>query len=188
MGLHNTSIAGTSNSNIIDLLFNEVLRRDPSDASMFDWALLAYSLLLTNRYEWCVREWPCLDVVRRPSQTESVLPLFLERLCDKLTLETLPLSGWMQYIIYLTLYCTDVERPLNESAIKKSVPFEFQESLHIRWLNEILVHAQPQVRVYMLHVGIRTANSYMMYLSELLAYRRNLILDHESPFLVTSIA
>ncbi|KAK1937282.1 hypothetical protein X943_000746 [Babesia divergens] len=131
MGLHNTSIAGTSNSNIIDLLFNEVLRRDPSDASMFDWALLAYSLLLTNRYEW-------------PSQTESVLPLFLERLCDKLTLETLPLSGWMQYIIYLTLYCTDVERPFNESAIKKSVPFEFQESLHIRWLNEILVHAQPQ--------------------------------------------
>ncbi|CDR97869.1 hypothetical protein, conserved [Babesia bigemina] len=139
LGLHNTPVGSiarvgggaTSGNNIVDVLFNEVLRRDPSDAKPFDWALLSYSLVLTNRYEW-------------PSNSTSALPVFLERACEHLTLETLPLSGWTQYILYLTLYCTDVERPMNEIAIKSSVPFMFQESLHVRWLNEILVHAQPQ--------------------------------------------
>ncbi|ORM40472.1 uncharacterized protein BXIN_1844 [Babesia sp. Xinjiang] len=133
LGLHNVPLGGTStsNSSVVDLLFNEVLRRDPADASGFDWALLSYCLVLTNRYEW-------------PSKCESALPLFLQRACMTLSLETLPLSGWVQYMLYLTLYCTDVERPQNETAIKQSVPFEFQESLHTRWLNDILVHAQPQ--------------------------------------------
>ncbi|GFE55287.1 hypothetical protein BaOVIS_026910 [Babesia ovis] len=129
LGLHN--VKSDKHSNIVDLLFSEVLRREPSDASGFDWALLSYCLVLTNRYEW-----PCVN--------ESALPIFLQRACMHLSLETLPLSGWTQYMLYLTLYCTDVERPQNEAAIKQSIPFEFQESLHTRWLNEILVHAQPQ--------------------------------------------
>ncbi|GIX65888.1 uncharacterized protein BcabD6B2_53230 [Babesia caballi] len=131
LGLHNAAAGGASSGSVVDLLFNEVLRRDPTDAIGFDWALLSYCLVLTNRYEW-------------PTNTESVLPLFLERACAGLSLDTLPLSGWTQYILYLTLYCTDVEQPLNEAAIKRSVPFELQESLHVRWLNDILVHAQPQ--------------------------------------------
>ncbi|EDO05644.1 uncharacterized protein BBOV_IV000440 [Babesia bovis T2Bo] len=129
LGIHNAK--SDKHSSIVDILFNEVLRRDPADSSSFDWALLSYCLVLTNRYEW-------------PTASDSALPTFLQRACSGLSLETLPLSGWTQYILYLTLYCTDVESPRNETEIKHSVPYEFQESLHIRWLNEILVHAQPQ--------------------------------------------
>lgn len=63
----------------------------------------------------------------------------------QITLKNLPESGWLQYIIYLILYSADVEKPFCEVAIKKSVPYEIQESLHKRWLTEILIKAQPQV-------------------------------------------
>ncbi|AFZ80569.1 hypothetical protein BEWA_034260 [Theileria equi strain WA] len=132
LGISNTNFPDEDQStNIISLLLNEVDRRDPSDSTPFDWALLSYSLVLTNRYEW-------------PTRDNASLPRYLKRACEGLTLENLPLSGWMQYYLYLTLYCTDVEKPSNEKDIKNSIPYEFQESLHTRWLNDILIHAQPQ--------------------------------------------
>ncbi|UKK00038.2 hypothetical protein MACK_000104 [Theileria orientalis] len=131
LGFDNTTIPENDLYNIISLLLNEVETRDPADSTPFDWALLSYSLVLTNRYEW-------------PDHENAALPLYLSRACQDLNLENLPLSGWTQYYLYMTLYCADVEKPRNESQIKRSVPFHLQESLFTRLLNEILIHAQPQ--------------------------------------------
>nr|PVC50320.1 hypothetical protein MACL_00002347 [Theileria orientalis] len=131
LGFDNTNTPENNLHNIISLLLNEVETRDPADSTPFDWALLSYSLVLTNRYEW-------------PDQENAALPLYLSRACRDLNLENLPLSGWTQYYLYMTLYCADVEKPRNESEIKRSIPFHLQESLYTRLLNEILIHAQPQ--------------------------------------------
>lgn len=88
----------------------------------------------------------------RPNYENASLPVFLNRACKGLNLENLPLSGWTQYYLYISLYCTDVEKPRNEIQIKESVPPEIQQSLHTRWLNEILIHSQPQVRIILIHI------------------------------------
>uniref|UniRef100_A0A3B0MFL5 RAP domain-containing protein n=1 Tax=Theileria annulata TaxID=5874 RepID=A0A3B0MFL5_THEAN len=131
LGLDNVPHNSNVLTNVTSLLLNEIESRDPSDSSPFDWAILAYSLVLTNRYEW-------------PNHENASLPIFLSRACNGLNLENLPLSGWTQYYLYISLYCTDVEKPRNEVEIKESVPPEIQQSLHTRWLNEILIHSQPQ--------------------------------------------
>eukprot|EP00375_Theileria_parva_P002907 XP_765588.1 hypothetical protein [Theileria parva strain Muguga] len=131
LGLDNIPNNSNLLPNVTSLLLNEVESRDPSYSSPFDWAILSYSLVLTNRYEW-------------PNYENASLPVFLNRACKGLNLENLPLSGWTQYYLYISLYCTDVEKPRNEIQIKESVPPEIQQSLHTRWLNEILIHSQPQ--------------------------------------------
>eukprot|EP00747_Dinoflagellata_sp_TGD_P061978 gnl/TRDRNA2_/TRDRNA2_152767_c0_seq1.p1 gnl/TRDRNA2_/TRDRNA2_152767_c0~~gnl/TRDRNA2_/TRDRNA2_152767_c0_seq1.p1 ORF type:complete len:240 (+),score=39.84 gnl/TRDRNA2_/TRDRNA2_152767_c0_seq1:134-853(+) len=53
-------------------------------------------------------------------------------------------SGWAQFFVYQTLYCIDVERPASEEAAKRAVPMWIQERLHHRWLDSIVLQAQPQ--------------------------------------------
>ncbi|KAK2197052.1 hypothetical protein BdWA1_000047 [Babesia duncani] len=150
---------GNTRSDVINILLNEVENRDPSTATTFDWALLAYTLVLTNKYEWYF-VYIYHFLISRPSLENAALPQYLARCCQGLNLENLPLSGWNQYILYLCLYCTDVEKPQNEFDIKRAVPFEFQESLHIRWLNEIVIHAQNQVWQTSDHNTLRDPNGY----------------------------
>lgn len=78
------------------------------------------------------------------SSGQYLVPVFLRRACEKLTKEQLEHSGWVQFFLYETLYCTDVEQPAAALEIKKAVPFAFQLQLHLTWLDQILVSAQPQ--------------------------------------------
>eukprot|EP00920_Eleutheroschizon_duboscqi_P041074 GHVT01098230.1.p1 GENE.GHVT01098230.1~~GHVT01098230.1.p1 ORF type:complete len:307 (+),score=68.46 GHVT01098230.1:857-1777(+) len=74
----------------------------------------------------------------------KLLAAALSRACHGLTLEQLAASGWLQYYLYSTLYAVDVEAPSGATAVKASVPIDFQRDLHLRWLTDILLKAQPQ--------------------------------------------
>ncbi|EPR57146.1 hypothetical protein TGME49_267040 [Toxoplasma gondii ME49] len=101
----------------------------------FDYAGLAFALTLQGSYDLCL-----------PSDetAKSTLALFLQRACEPLSLEQLENSGWVQFFLYQTLYCVDVEKPKREVEVKKAVPFAFQKHLHLSWLDKILINAQPQ--------------------------------------------
>merc|ERR1712187_795450 len=58
--------------------------------------------------------------------------------------ENLDNSGWAQFFLYQTLYCVDVEKPACEDAVKRAMPMWIQERLHMRWLDSIVLLAQPQ--------------------------------------------
>ncbi|KAL8434572.1 hypothetical protein Efla_000088 [Eimeria flavescens] len=102
---------------------------DGIGCSPFDYAGLAFALAITNEYDWlaCVR-----------LKNGCLLAVYLQ-----LTKETLPHSGWVQHFVYLILYLTDVEQPKAAEAIKRAVPFELQELLHLSWLDGVLLKGQP---------------------------------------------
>lgn len=66
----------------------------------------------------------------------------------QLSEEQLEHSGWLQFFLYQSLYCADVEKPRAEEAMKRAVPFALQKALHMRWLDSILVNAQPQASLF----------------------------------------
>lgn len=77
--------------------------------------------------------------------TGLALPPLVARACESMTSrEDLDQSGWLQFFLYQTIYCTDVERPASEVEVKRAVPMWIQERLHERWLDNIVLHAQPQ--------------------------------------------
>lgn len=101
------------------------------DCSSFCLSLLSYVLVLNGMYEF-------------PYEDTQFLPELLHQACSYLTKENIPESGWVQYFLYIILYCTDVEKPSNEIEIKKNVPYYIQEYLHFKWLDHILITAQNQ--------------------------------------------
>lgn len=48
-----------------------------------------------------------------------IVPILLKEACRQITLTNLPHSGWVQFFLYQTLYCTDVEKPEAEIPIKR---------------------------------------------------------------------
>lgn len=48
-----------------------------------------------------------------------VVPWLLREACKDLNLTNLGHSGWVQYYLYQTLYCCDVEKPESEEQIKR---------------------------------------------------------------------
>ncbi|CRG99424.1 conserved Plasmodium protein, unknown function [Plasmodium relictum] len=140
LGLTNKNVQFGSENNlsrsynlIIKVLNNIYERREEAknDTTNFCWSLLSYVLVINNMYEF-------------PSKDNSFLPDILTNACKSLTKENISESGWVQYFLYITLYCCDVEKPSNELEIKKSIPFFIQEYLHLKWLDNILITAQNQ--------------------------------------------
>eukprot|EP00921_Rhytidocystis_pertsovi_P015118 GHVQ01024172.1.p1 GENE.GHVQ01024172.1~~GHVQ01024172.1.p1 ORF type:complete len:454 (+),score=22.58 GHVQ01024172.1:621-1982(+) len=122
-------------SGLLETICREVDRRycqrGSREGSAFDWAGLAFAMVMANLYT--------------AGTTEGFLPECLKRACDRLTSGNIAHSGWVQFYLYQTLYCCDTEKPSNEVDIKKAVPLAMQQSLHVRWLESILINAQPQV-------------------------------------------
>ncbi|ETW27495.1 hypothetical protein PFFCH_05097 [Plasmodium falciparum FCH/4] len=118
---------------IIKILNNLYERREEGkiDSTNFCWSLLSFVMVINNMYEY-------------PSKENSFLPEILKNACNSLTKENIPESGWVQYFLYMTLYCCDVEKPSNELQIKESIPYYIQEYLHLKWLDNILITAQNQ--------------------------------------------
>ncbi|VWU48709.1 conserved protein, unknown function [Hepatocystis sp. ex Piliocolobus tephrosceles] len=127
---HNLSRSYNLITKIIDIIYKKKEEAE-KDTTNFCWSLLAYVLVLNNMYEY-------------PCTSNSFICDILKNACSGLTKENLPESGWVQYFLYITLYCCDVEKPLNENNIKKSIPFFIQEYLHLKWLDNILITAQNQ--------------------------------------------
>ncbi|GAB65787.1 hypothetical protein PCYB_072890 [Plasmodium cynomolgi strain B] len=127
--------------NLIEKILNRIYDRreeEKGDMTNFCWSLLAYVLVINNMYVF-----PFKDEGRGEIST-SFLPEILKNACEGLTRENIAESGWIQYYLYMTLYCCDVEKPRNERMIKESVPFFIQEYLHLKWLDNILITAQNQ--------------------------------------------
>eukprot|EP00927_Polykrikos_kofoidii_P021603 TRINITY_DN20397_c0_g1_i1.p1 TRINITY_DN20397_c0_g1~~TRINITY_DN20397_c0_g1_i1.p1 ORF type:complete len:576 (-),score=100.80 TRINITY_DN20397_c0_g1_i1:185-1747(-) len=103
------------------------------EASLHDWSRAAFSLAMANLYD-------------APSSCGGLaLPAILAKTCEDINKrDVLDNSGWAQFFIYQTLYGADVEHPANEIEIKRSVPMWIQERLHDRWLDSIVLQAQPQ--------------------------------------------
>jgi len=75
----------------------------------------------------------------------SLLPALVAAACAQVRgPEELDQSGWAQFFLYQTLYCVDVEKPAAEEAVKRAMPMWIQERLHQRWLDGIVLYAQPQ--------------------------------------------
>lgn len=120
-------------------VLNDEYRKDRSLLlGPFEASGLAFAMVMANLYDLALDE-PHIQGGRR-----YVLPVFLQEACRELTIVNLPHSGWVQFFLYQTLYCTDVEKPEAEVQIKRSIPHDFQKSLHLRWLDSILLNGQPQ--------------------------------------------
>ncbi|CAK9055997.1 unnamed protein product [Durusdinium trenchii] len=121
-------------SGICQKLAQELANRDADDeTTVHDWARAAFALVMSNH---CDAEGP---------SGVPVLPLFVSRACQLLATKTeLENSGWAQFFLYQTLYCVDVEKPACEEAVKRAMPMWIQEVLHHRWLDDIVLLAQPQ--------------------------------------------
>ncbi|ANQ07363.1 Uncharacterized protein PCOAH_00017060 [Plasmodium coatneyi] len=147
LGLTNQEVQFGSHDNlsrgynlIEKILTNIYNRKDEAKGDMtnFCWSLLAYVIVVNNMYEF-----PLKDHIM-PNGYTTFLPEILKNACDGLTKENIAESGWIQYYLYMTLYCCDVEKPSNERIIKESVPYFIQEYLHLKWLDNILITAQNQ--------------------------------------------
>ncbi|OEH75985.1 hypothetical protein cyc_04556 [Cyclospora cayetanensis] len=108
---------------------------DECGCTPFDKVALAYALALTNQYECGASD--------NNAQKPPPIAFFLESACQQAK-ETLQHSGWLQHYLYKILYLADVEKPQSAEAIKRAVPFGLQKSLHLRWLDGILLNGQPQ--------------------------------------------
>lgn len=118
-------------SDLVKKIICRVLELEPSAKKELlpaDWAGMAYALTVFGDYE-------LLD--------GKALPKLLRNACEAAG-NDLKKAGWARYWMYQTLYCTDVEKPANEIFIKKAVPLSVQQQLHTDWLDEIVLHAQPQ--------------------------------------------
>ncbi|CAJ1396325.1 unnamed protein product [Effrenium voratum] len=102
------------------------------DGACQDWARAAFAVVMSGDYDL-------------EEEGQKVLPLFIDRACEqlenKLEVEN---SGWAQFFLYQVLYCVDVEKPACEEAVKRAMPMWIQELLHHRWLDNIVLSAQPQ--------------------------------------------
>ncbi|SBT70985.1 conserved Plasmodium protein, unknown function [Plasmodium malariae] len=132
---------------IINVMNNIYERREEAkkDTTNFCWSLLAYVLVINNLYTFPLRSSPDNNISDEGStRGSSFLPEVLKNACMSLTKENISESGWVQYFLYITLYCCDIEKPSNELEIKESIPFFIQEYLHLKWLDNILITAQNQ--------------------------------------------
>lgn len=108
-------------------------------ASLHDWSRAAFAMVMANLYD--VRVAPREE----GDKGRLVLPMLVARACELVEDRTaLDGAGWAQFFLYQTLYCVDVEKPACEEAVKRAVPMWIQERLHQRWLNDIVLLAQPQ--------------------------------------------
>lgn len=103
------------------------------EASLQDWSRAAFALAMAGHYD-------------TPSAGGGhLLPMLIANACAEISgRPELDASGWAQFFLYQTLYCVDVEKPDSEEAVKRSMPMWIQERLHQRWLDSIVLHAQPQ--------------------------------------------
>lgn len=106
-----------------------------TDMSLHDWSRAAYAVAMSGQYE----------LSADPEGAVPVLPLLVARACEQIQdKEELDKSGWAQFFLYQILYAVDVEKPLCEEAVKRAMPMWIQEWLHYRWLDNIVLLAQPQ--------------------------------------------
>eukprot|EP00933_Yihiella_yeosuensis_P011364 TRINITY_DN11861_c0_g5_i1.p1 TRINITY_DN11861_c0_g5~~TRINITY_DN11861_c0_g5_i1.p1 ORF type:complete len:521 (+),score=87.82 TRINITY_DN11861_c0_g5_i1:36-1565(+) len=108
----------------------------PGEATLHDWSRAAFSVAMANVYDVTVGE---------DGKDHAVLPVLVKRACEQVQdTKELEQSGWAQFFLYQTLYCVDVEKPSCEEAVKRAMPMWIQEYLHQRWLDFIVLQAQPQ--------------------------------------------
>ncbi|XP_026192696.1 uncharacterized protein LOC34621075 [Cyclospora cayetanensis] len=115
-------------------------------------SVLGFAPTLLHGSLFCLSE--CSGASDNNAQKPPPIAFFLEsacqqastesRSCNTLSEETLQHSGWLQHYLYKILYLADVEKPQSAEAIKRAVPFGLQKSLHLRWLDGILLNGQPQ--------------------------------------------
>jgi len=100
--------------------------------SMQDWSRAAFAMAMANLYDTRVGD-------------HEVLPMLVAHACSGVKdVAHLDQGGWVQFFLYQTLYAVDVEKPGCEEAVKRAMPMWIQERLHTRWLNDIVLSAQPQ--------------------------------------------
>jgi len=101
------------------------------EASFHDYTRAAFATAMAGLYD--------------SGTSSAALPLLVQRACDLVdSADDLDQSGWAQFFLYQTLYCVDVEKPACEEAVKRAMPMWIQERLHHRWLDSIVLMAQPQ--------------------------------------------
>jgi len=128
-------------SQLFRLLVHELEQRaaggafggDHPEASLQDWSRAAFALAMAGLWD-------------APSSGGGyLLPILVANACAEVNgRPELDGSGWAQFFLYQTLYCADVEKPASEEEIKRAMPMWIQERLHHRWLDSIVLHAQPQ--------------------------------------------
>jgi len=113
-------------------LANDPAGAPQEEAPLHDWARAAFAMVMAGQY----------DTLGPAGQ---VLPALVAAACARVGgREELDNSGWSQFFLYQTLYCVDVEKPASEEAVKQAMPMWIQERLHERWLDSIVLRAQPQ--------------------------------------------
>ncbi|KAL8269744.1 hypothetical protein Esti_006343 [Eimeria stiedai] len=123
---------------------------DEIGCSPFDYAGLAFALAITNQYDCSTSSGNAAHFVipvALACMHYACMHVFAIRVCGlyvQLNKETLLHSGWVQHYLYKVLYLADVEEPRTSEAIKRAIPFELQQILHLNWLDGILLKAQPQ--------------------------------------------
>lgn len=140
-GLQFDLLAGVSRdySHICAMLVDELAIRASLDdtlhveSPLHTWSRAAFATAMLGLYD-------------AKGSNGYVLPLFVKYACDTLEnqKEALDGSGWAQFFLYQVLYCADVEQPVSEAEIKGAMPMWIQERLHMRWLDSIVLQAQPQ--------------------------------------------
>lgn len=124
---------------LVGVLGRRAMEADDDHAGPQDWARAAFAVVVAGLYDA-----PAAAMVGSDT-TVPALPEFVRRACEGFGNEDdLDGSGWAQFFLYQALYCTDVEKPICEEAVKRAMPMWMQERLHHRWLNDIALLAQPQ--------------------------------------------
>lgn len=119
------------------LLDSREQRDDSNQLGPFEASGLAFAMVMANLYDLQVisknlpsqedkEKHNCSSFVDQPQETFSeipesiyILPLLLREACKDLNLTNLSHSGWVQFYLYQTLYCCDVEKPECEEEIKR---------------------------------------------------------------------
>jgi len=134
---------GRDHGQICRLIMDELGERIASDdaagifvssLTLHDWSRAAFAVAMAGLYDG-------------PSGRSdgALLPRLVAGACAQIDRQDeLDASGWAQFFLYQTLYCVDVEKPACEEQVKRAMPMWVQERLHQRWLDGIVLHAQPQ--------------------------------------------
>lgn len=121
---------------LLERLVRDASEEDPQAAegcSVQDWSRAAFAVCMAGLYDFGGKTGTFL------------LPLLVARACEQVhQTEELDGSGWAQFFLYQTLYAVDVEKPKCEADVKRATPMWIQERLHHRWLDSIVLQAQPQ--------------------------------------------
>lgn len=103
-------------------------RDDSNQLGPFEASGLAFGLVMSNLYDLKLHisqngqeqnVHQVQEQTSKPTQHIYVLPLLLNEACKELTITNLPHSGWVQFYLYQTLYCSDVEKPECEEQLKR---------------------------------------------------------------------